>query len=639
MKPPAIRSGAVEMFLLASVALSGVMALGAPATGQGTEHNGKEKDSALAERQEIVKDRVGRLEDRMYQLSQALRQSEPDKAARLLEGLGELRGKQIREQLDAIIAKLRDRRFSDAADAQQAVEADLQALLKLLLEDPDNLDDRREEIERLEEIRRTLEKLIAELEKEKANAEAARVARQHAEDLEAAAMELRKLIPRQQELAEETRAGDGTPSDLAERQETLRGETEALSQDVSAILEALEADRAEAREQPSAGSESPPDPTGELKDAARDMEAAERALRDDQRDRAAPRQKDASKKLEEALEKIESRAKDLRDRLDLDNQSAEQQETAEKGKRLLDDMRGDQQPKPGGEQQQGESQQGNQPQGKQDGQSSEPTPGQSGVEQAIPFQEEAADELKDEELNEAIEQQEQALEKLKQAKDEMEDRLDQLRKEQQEELLARLESRFRAMLARQTECNKATNRLAELGAENWTRSDQLEFADLSQKQRWVADQADEALFLLVEEGSTLVLPQLVEQVRDDGRDAADRLAAADAGPTVLMLQNELEQLLKDILEAIKRKQEKMQNQGGGGGGGGNSPLLPGSAELKLLRSCQLRVNGATQKLEESRGASAAVDAEIDAALGRLSKRQADVAEMAKHMHEALRQSQ
>ena len=147
--------------------------------------------------------------------------------------------------------------------------------------------------------------------------------------------------------------------------------------------------------------------------------------------------------------------------------------------------------------------------------------------------------------------------------------------------------------------------------------------------------------MLVEEGTTVVLPKLVGQVRDDGRVAAQRLAAADTGPTVRMMQADLELILRDIIDAIKKEQEELENNAGAGGegGGGNPPLLPGSAELKLLRACQLRVNAATERLETARSAGGEFVQEIDKRLKRLAGRQADVAEMAKDIHEAVTRAQ
>ncbi len=601
---------------------------------------------ALADRQAVVRDRVSRLEDRMFQLSQALRKSDPDKAGRLLESLGALRGKGIRQRIDEIVDKLRTEQYADAVDAQHEIADDLQTLLRMLLEDPDNMEQRKEEIKRLEELRKALDNIIEEQAREKAAAEAARAAENRAALLEAAAKELSELLQRQRSAAQRTQRDGGSLAEAANDQAGIRGRTEAVAKDVESVAEAeantdAEADVGEGAS--SAGSGGEPDPrqaSKSLDDAMEKMESAEQALRKADAPEAKQNQVEAAKALEEALDNIEKKAEKIRNKLKLDKQAAEQRETADKTDTLSNDMQsggsegnaGDQ----GGDKK-GAGQKKNDQGGSQ--QSSQDTPGQDSVEQAVPLQQEAADKLDEENSDAAVEKQKEALDKLNQAKNELDDRLEQLRKEQQEEFLAALESRFRAMLGRQLECNKATTRLGELGTENWKRSDQLELAELSQKQRWVGQQADEAYFLLVEEGTTVILPTLVEQVRDDATHVADRLAAADAGMNVRMTQADLEQVLRDIIDAIKKKQEELDSEGGGGGGGGNSPLLPGSAELKLLRACQVRVNLSTERLQvESEDANQSPD-EITRALKRLSKRQADVAEMAKDMHEALKKAQ
>lgn len=608
---------------------------------------------ALADRQAVVRDRVSRLEDRMFQLSQALRKSDPDKAGRLLESLGALRGKGIRQRIDEIVDKLRTEQYADAVDAQHEVADDLQTLLRMLLEDPDNMEQRKEEIKRLEELRKALDNIIEEQAREKAAAEAARAAENRAALLEAAAKELSELLQRQRSAVQQTQRDGGSLADAANDQAEIRGRTEAVAKDVESVAEAqaeadanaeaVAGDGATPDGGDSAAAAGDPDPgqaSKSLDDAMEKMESAEQALRKSDAPEAKQNQVAAANALEEALDNIEKKAEKIRNKLKLDKQAAEQRETADKTDTLSNDMQGGGSEGKVGNQggdKKGAGQKKNDQGGSQ--QSRQDTPGQDSVEQAVPLQQEAADKLDEEDSDAAVEKQKEALDKLNQAKNELDDRLEQLRKEQQEEFLAALESRFRAMLGRQLECNKATTRLGELGTENWKRSDQLELAELSQKQRWVGQQADEAYFLLVEEGTTVILPTLVEQVRDDATHVADRLAAADAGMNVRMTQADLEQVLRDIIDAIKKKQEELDSEGGGGGGGGNSPLLPGSAELKLLRACQVRVNLSTERLQvESEDANQSPD-EIARALKRLSKRQADVAEMAKDMHEALKKAQ
>ncbi len=581
--------------------------------------------ATLSERQELIRDRVSRLEDRMFQLAQALRKMEPDKAERLLEGLGHLRDQQLREKISEIVGRLRENRLSDAVGEQRAVMAELQSLLKQLMEDPEHLVERKDEIERLEAIRKALDDLVREQEAELRAAEEARAALRRAAALEAAAEKVRGLLDQQHEATARAESS-GDLSGEARTQAELRGETESVGRDVENVANAA------------------PDETGArdaaegLKAAAEKMESAEKALRAGERSEAVDSQKSAESDLQKVLENLQEQAQDIRNKLKLDKQAEEQRETAKKTAKLSDEMKG----KEDGAGENGEGASGESQEGASDGQneSGEQTPGSQGVEQAVPHQRGAAESLEKNDTDKAIEKQEKALENLKKAQEELEDRLEQLRKEQQEEMLAALESRFRAMLSRQLECNKATTRLAELGRANWKRSDELEFPELSQKQRWVGEQADEALFLLTEEGTTIILPQLIRQVRDDAREVSDRLALSDVGDAALAMQADLEAVLRDIIEAIERKQEEMQNEGEGGEGNqGNSPLLPGSAELKLLRSCQIRVNKMTERLQADRAKPDAPADEIRDRLTRLAERQAEVAEMAKQMHESLRQAQ
>jgi hypothetical protein len=594
--------------------------------------------AALADRESIIRDRVSRLEDRMFQLSQALRKSEPEKAQRLIDGLSALRGSRMRERVERIVEKLRGEEFADAVDAQREIMSELQTLLRLLLEESDNLEQRKEELDRLNAFGKTLEKIIGEQEKELSDAQASLSTEQRAAALAAAAKKLEDLTKQQKEVSESDK-----PAQAAPTQAKIRGETDAVSREVKSIAEAAnpsdDPDPPEVADQVKQAQEA-------LDRATEEMQSAEACLQKDGGRGAKAAQDSAAQDLELARERLSEAARELRKKQELQKQAESQEETAAKTDQLQSEMKAES--KGGGEsdsagkgaESDGEPKEGQS--GSREGDSAgESTPGQESLEGAVPLQRDAAEDLKKDDPAEAAKKQQKALEKLKQAKEALEDRLEQLRREQQEELLAALESRFRAMLSRQLECNKATNRLADLGAENWKRSDQLELAELSQRQQWVGDQADEALFMLVEEGTTVVLPKLMGQVRDDGRAAAQRLAAADTGPTVRMMQADLEQILRDIIDAVKKEQEELENSGGAGGtcGGGNPPLLPGSAELKLLRSCQLRVNTATESLATSRSAGEDSAQEIDQRLKRLADRQAEVAEMAKDMHEAVTKAQ
>lgn len=632
-------------FLAAGVFCYAGSALAAEDAGKAGAEASRSTGAGLADRESIVRDRVARLEDRMFQLSQALRKSDPQKAQRLLDGLGALRGEQIRERVGKIVERLRGEEFADAVDQQRAVVSDLQGLLKLLLEDPNNLKQRKEELSRLEAFGKTLDRVIREQEKELSNARAAQNAAQRAAALEAAAKKLEDLIRRQADAAEQTGRGAAPKSQMARRQAAIRGRTEGLSRDVKSACQGAPGDES----QESKPSDDADAAQKNLDNATKKMRSAEKQLEKGHSGGAKSAQQGAAADMEQAKKHLVEAARKIRQKLELKKQAEAQRKTAEKTNALGRKMKGAKAGKSGGGSSGSSGGKKGQKGGKKGGQTGsqgqqnagEPAPGQEGVEQAVPLQRDAAEKLEKKDSAKAAKKQSKALKKLKSAKEALADRLEQLRREQQEELLAALESRFRAMLSRQLECNKGTNRLADLGPAHWKRSDQLELAELSQRQRWVGDQADEALYLLVEEGTTVVLPKLVTQVRDDGRAAAERLAAAAVGPTLRMMQMDIEQVLRDIIGAIKKKQEALENGGGGSGssGGKSPPLLPGSAELKLLRACQVRVNKVTEQLADERSTGGETAEEINAQLKQLAKRQADVAAMAKDMHEAMKRAQ
>jgi hypothetical protein len=113
---------------------------------------------------------------------------------------------------------------------------------------------------------------------------------------------------------------------------------------------------------------------------------------------------------------------------------------------------------------------------------------------------------------------------------------------------------------------------------------------------------------------------------------ADLLAGQNTGVYTQQVQKEIEKTLEELIEALQRAQQ--QGGGGGGGGGGqqqNPPLVPNSAELKLLKAAQLRVNRRTQSFDENRPAvlEPALKREID----NIAKRQQGVADMTQEMIE------
>ena len=61
--------------------------------------------------------------------------------------------------------------------------------------------------------------------------------------------------------------------------------------------------------------------------------------------------------------------------------------------------------------------------------------------------------------------------------------------------------------------------------------------------------------------------------------------------------------------------------------GGEQPLLPGSAELKLLRAAQLRVNRRAQAIDDAKATAKGTDDVLKTDLQATSRRQSEIAEM------------
>ena len=107
--------------------------------------------------------------------------------------------------------------------------------------------------------------------------------------------------------------------------------------------------------------------------------------------------------------------------------------------------------------------------------------------------------------------------------------------------------------------------------------------------------------------------------------------------TMMSVQKDIERTLLELIDALEKAQKKQEGEGGGGGGGGgggeqNEPLLPSSAELKLLRSAQLRVNRRTQAIVESQP-EGKLDDVMKNELKKTADLQADIANMAEEMIE------
>jgi len=224
--------------------------------------------------------------------------------------------------------------------------------------------------------------------------------------------------------------------------------------------------------------------------------------------------------------------------------------------------------------------------------------------------------------------QEQALEALETARAELEQILRQLREEEVERLLVQLAARVRQMLKAEVAVRAGVGEAVADGGPTG-RERELEAARLGREQAKIGAAARRALALLRDDGSAVAIPQALEQVRDDSDEAARRLERGDLGGTTRGLLDDLVVALEEMLAAVERARSDRQQQAAGRQAEGRparpgeQPLVDALAELRMIRSLQVRVNTRTARLAQllGDGVDQVEEPELRAALGRLAERQ------------------
>ena len=230
----------------------------------------------------------------------------------------------------------------------------------------------------------------------------------------------------------------------------------------------------------------------------------------------------------------------------------------------------------------------------------------------------------------ATERQQEAIESLEVAKAELERVLRQLREEEMERTLTQLAARFRKMLELQTAIYEGTVRVDKVAVADRDQDDEIEAARLSRQEASLEREADKALLLLREEGSSVAFPETVELLRDDMRQVTARLAKVDVGQVTQGLETDIIAALEETVAALEKALkdlEKNRTPPGGAPSGSQPsepPLVDKLAELKMIRSLQMRINVRTQRYGKMIAGEQADSPEILAALEELAKRQARV---------------
>lgn len=236
--------------------------------------------------------------------------------------------------------------------------------------------------------------------------------------------------------------------------------------------------------------------------------------------------------------------------------------------------------------------------------------------------------LDDARRRDARHEQEKALEELETARAELEEILRQMREQEVERLLVQLGARIRGMLRAERAVLAGAEKLAAEPRGQGGRERELEAARLAREQTAVGNEATKALALVRDDGSAVAIPQALEQMRDDSLQAAARLQRGDAGSTTRGILADIVASLEEMLAALEKAQGEQQAQKQNQSGGrpaepGEQPLVDKLAELKMIRSLQLRVNGRTKRFSQliAEEGEQADEPALREALERLAERQ------------------
>lgn len=349
--------------------------------------------------------------------------------------------------------------------------------------------------------------------------------------------------------------------------------------------------------EPKSGSQSsdqPPQPGQEsLQKAADHQLKAEEKLSSGKAVEAKRQEQDALDNMQQALNELQKEKRRIESLPPeaLEQMADEQRRTRDKAMELVEEMK----EAPQAEEKEAGGENGEQPSS---------SPGQESMEQAGDSMQQAAQDLQQQNPQDAQDKQQKAEQQMQQALDEIEDRLNQLREETREEKLARLEARFQEMLQRQIASSVMTIELDDrrTSLNDLRRRDQLLLLQLSNEELEISEIAQQAYDLLLEDGTSVVFPEIVQELRQELAKAAQLLQTERTDQVTQIVQKEIEFTIQDLLDALKEAKGNEENGGGGGGGGGGeNPLLKRSAELKILRMQQLRLNRRSKKIEQIRG--------------------------------------
>lgn len=526
----------------------------------------------LADEQGTIAEQYKRFEAVLLRMAELTAATDPRRAALLRQAVEQSKNRGINNRFDTLVKFLQENRLAVAVTNQDDLQKELAGLMELLLSE--NRQERlASEQARIKEYLKRVNKLIKD-----------------------------------QKVVQGQSSGNADPKQLAPKQGQLADDTKKLAQDIKTNEEG----------QPAAGEDQEGKPQGKPQQG----ENGESKPGESKPGEQKPGEPKPGEAQPGEQKPGEPKAGEQKPGEPTPGQPMPGENKDQKGQPQKPQK--GQQGEPGEQGQPGESK----PQ-QQDQQAEEENPARKRIQAAEDKMRKAQEKLEQAKRKDAVEEQEQAIRELEQAKAELERILRQLREEEIERMLAQLEGRFRKMLAMQIEVYEGTLRLDRVPKDRRGRNEEVEAGRLSRREAEISLEAEKALALLREEGSAVAMPEAVSQMHEDIQDVVVRLAQSKVDTRTQGLEEDIIAALEEMIEALQKAQKEMedqkQQQQQQQQGKQDKPLIDQIAELKMIRSLQLRVNKRTQRYADLiEGQEQAVEPDLIEAVRELADREKSI---------------
>ena len=578
---------------------------------------GQTRDEPLSSGQEVISRRYKRFEATLGKIAESLRKTDPERADLLLRAIGQGNADRISQQMIDIMQLLRDnKQLGDAIERQGDLVTQLHSLLDLLLSE-----DRQKELkEEQARIKKYIEEVNKAIAKEKAN----RADNERGAPADEVAGQQKKIAEQVGNLGKQM-----AKEDEAKQSKSSGKRSDGKSKDGKSKEGKPEDDKSDDQKPDGSKSDDKESPDGKSKDAKPgDAKPGDSKPGADKSSEGKPADgKPADGKPADGKPQDDQ----PKDGKPVEGKAGEGKPGEGKPAEGKPSDGKPQEGKPSeGKPSEGQPSEGQPSEGQPSDSQPQQTPGREELERAKRDMERAIEQLKKKNRNAASDAQDDALANLQKAKEKLEEILKQLREEERERFLAMLEARFQKMLALQKIVNDETVKLdktpeAERSGRHSTRSLQM-----ARQEEAIAIEATKAITLLRDEGSAVAFPEAVEQMRDDMRIVVTRLERTDLGELTQAVEKEIVEALEEMIDALQKEMEKSKDKDkkkddqAKDSQQQDPALVDQLAELRMLRTLQLRINRRTKVLGRMVEGEQAQEEDILGQLQNLADRQARI---------------